>query len=166
MGGTDPQLKGIPVYNFAINIKLFWHTFTCIKLIRWDLAEWLECLTANDEIATVLGSNPTSSDRVESKGRQIKQCWIPYSNKKIQTNLSFMKLLQLSWYLSTNAQLREILQAPTKWIPVAISSDLQRLNPIGLPNKTVSKHTEAYTFLRETHFEYRQAEWGKVSIDN
>jgi hypothetical protein len=33
-----------------------------------DLAEWLECLTANDEIATVLGSIPASFDTVESGG--------------------------------------------------------------------------------------------------
>jgi hypothetical protein len=39
-----------------------------------DLAEWLECLTANVKVATVLGAIPTSSDTVESEGRQMKQC--------------------------------------------------------------------------------------------
>ncbi len=39
---------------------------------------WLERLTANAEVATVLGSIPTSSDKVESEGRQMKQCWIQY----------------------------------------------------------------------------------------
>jgi hypothetical protein len=40
----------------------------------WDLAEWLERLTANAEVATVLGSIPASYDTEGSEGRQIKQC--------------------------------------------------------------------------------------------
>jgi hypothetical protein len=47
----------------------------------WDLAEWLERLAAN---ATVLGSIPASSDTVESEGRQMKQCWIQYIEKKLE----------------------------------------------------------------------------------
>ncbi len=47
-----------------------------IRVGRWDLAEWLENLTANTVIATVLGSFLASSDTVESEGRQMKQCWI------------------------------------------------------------------------------------------
>ncbi len=39
-----------------------------------DLAEWLERLTVNAEVATVLGSIPASSNTVESEVRQIKQC--------------------------------------------------------------------------------------------
>ncbi len=50
--------------------------FVCITL--WDLVEWLERLTANAQVATVLGSIPASSDTLESKGRQMKQCWIKY----------------------------------------------------------------------------------------
>jgi hypothetical protein len=43
----------------------------------WDLAEWLEPLTANAEVATILGSIPASSDKVEYEGRRkMKQCWI------------------------------------------------------------------------------------------
>ncbi len=42
---------------------------------QWDLAEWLERLTANAKVATVLSSIPASSDTVESEGRQMKQCW-------------------------------------------------------------------------------------------
>jgi hypothetical protein len=44
--------------------------------IKWigSIAEWLERLTANSEVATVLGSIPASSDTVESEGRQMKQC--------------------------------------------------------------------------------------------
>ncbi len=38
----------------------------------WDLAEWLERLTTNAEVATALGSVPVSSDTVESEGRQMK----------------------------------------------------------------------------------------------
>jgi hypothetical protein len=35
---------------------------------------WLERLTDNAEVATVLGSISASSDSVESEGRQFKQC--------------------------------------------------------------------------------------------
>ncbi len=49
----------------------------------WDVAEWLERLTALAEVAAVLGSIPASSDIVESEGRQIKQCWTKYIIKKI-----------------------------------------------------------------------------------
>ncbi len=49
----------------------------------WDLAEWLERLTAKAKVATILGSIPSSSDTVESKGRQTKQCWIQYIEKKL-----------------------------------------------------------------------------------
>ncbi len=38
------------------------------------LAEWLERLTANAVVATILGSIPVTSDTVESEGRQMKQC--------------------------------------------------------------------------------------------
>ncbi len=34
----------------------------------------IERLTANPEVATVLGSIPASSDTVESKGWEMKQC--------------------------------------------------------------------------------------------
>jgi hypothetical protein len=47
----------------------------------WDLAEWLERLTVNVAVATVLGSIPASSDTAESEGRQMKQCWISYITK-------------------------------------------------------------------------------------
>jgi hypothetical protein len=46
--------------------------------MRWDVAEWLDRLTDNAKIATVLGSIPASSDTVESEGQQMKQCWIKY----------------------------------------------------------------------------------------
>ncbi len=39
-----------------------------ISISGWDLAEWLERLTANAKVATVLGSIPESSDTVESEG--------------------------------------------------------------------------------------------------
>jgi hypothetical protein len=42
----------------------------------WDLAEWFVRLTANAEVATVLGSNLKSWDTVKPEGRQMKQCWI------------------------------------------------------------------------------------------
>ncbi len=40
--------------------------------------KWLERLTANATVATVLGSIPAASDTVEFEGRQMKQCWIQY----------------------------------------------------------------------------------------
>jgi hypothetical protein len=39
-----------------------------------DIAEWLEPLTGNAKVATVLGSIPTSSDTVQSEGLRMKQC--------------------------------------------------------------------------------------------
>ncbi len=51
-----------------------------------DLADWLERLTANAAVATVMGSISASSDTVESEGRQMKQCWISYIKRKIQKN--------------------------------------------------------------------------------
>ena len=48
----------------------------------WDLAQWLERLTANAEVATVLGLIQAASDTAESKGRQTKQSWIQYIEKK------------------------------------------------------------------------------------
>ncbi len=38
--------------------------------------------TANAEVATVLGSIRASSDTVKSEGRQMKQCWIQFIEKK------------------------------------------------------------------------------------
>jgi hypothetical protein len=53
----------------------------------WDLAVWLERLTANSLITTVLRSIPASLNAVESEGRQMTQYWILYVKiKKIQTN--------------------------------------------------------------------------------
>jgi hypothetical protein len=43
----------------------------------WDLAEWLDRLTANAEVATVLGSMPASSDTVDSgdgRWRSVEYC--------------------------------------------------------------------------------------------
>ncbi len=39
-----------------------------------SIAEWLEGLTANAEVATVLASTPASSDIVASEGWEIKEC--------------------------------------------------------------------------------------------
>jgi len=54
---------------------------------------WLEHLTANAEVATVLGSIPASSDTVESEGRQIKQCWIQYIKDKKSPCKCFQTLI-------------------------------------------------------------------------
>ncbi len=47
-----------------------------------SIAEWLERLTANAVVATVLGSIPATSDTVESEGRQMEQCRISYIKKE------------------------------------------------------------------------------------
>jgi hypothetical protein len=49
----------------------------------WDLAEWLDRLTVNAKVSTVLGWIPASSDAVESDWRQMEQeqCWIKYIKK-------------------------------------------------------------------------------------
>jgi hypothetical protein len=48
-----------------------------------DLTELLEHLAVNAQGAKVLGSIPESSDRVESEGRQMKQCWMKRKIQKI-----------------------------------------------------------------------------------
>ncbi len=48
----------------------------------WDLAYCLERLTASAEVATVQGSITAPFDTVEAEGRQMKQCWIQYIEKK------------------------------------------------------------------------------------
>jgi hypothetical protein len=45
---------------------------SCWRQGGWDLADWLERLTANAPVATVLGSIPASAGTVESEGRQMK----------------------------------------------------------------------------------------------
>jgi hypothetical protein len=78
------------------NISTFENDFTG-NLSEWDLAEWLERLTANAKVATVLiRSHFPAFDTVESEGRQMMQCWIKY--KKIQKspfNKIFKKLFSL-----------------------------------------------------------------------
>jgi len=52
--------------------------FSTIKLFNF----FNLVLTANAPVATVLGSIPASVGTVESEGRQMKQCWILYEQKK------------------------------------------------------------------------------------
>jgi hypothetical protein len=59
-----------------------------------DLAEWLELLTANVNVATVLGSIPAASDFAESEGRQMKQYQTLYMKSDLPGSLyQFLKLL-------------------------------------------------------------------------
>ncbi len=77
------------IYDFAtapfwisLNMRKIWFPFLSVYSKNgWDLAEWLERLTANAPVATVLGSIPASVGTVESEGRQMKQCWILYEQK-------------------------------------------------------------------------------------
>jgi hypothetical protein len=76
-----PQVKHI----YIKRLKIMWMRSSWVY--GWDLTEWLERLTANAEVATGLGSIPTSSDTVESEWRQMKECWIQYiERKKIPKN--------------------------------------------------------------------------------
>ncbi len=45
-----------------------------ISDIRMTSSQWLERLTVNAPVATVLGSIPASGGTVKSEGRQMKQC--------------------------------------------------------------------------------------------
>jgi hypothetical protein len=72
--------------NFPTScILMFLHSFNPGKIMLgtfwppvWDQTEWIERLTANVKVATVLDSIPESSDTVESEERQMNQCWIKF----------------------------------------------------------------------------------------
>ncbi len=53
------------------------------------------------EVPTVLGSIPASSDTVESEGRQMKQCWIQYIEKKKNPKKSPFEVL--AWYFGSGS---------------------------------------------------------------
>ncbi len=80
---TPPTVVSFPVHRLSVmhsSINLcVWDLVVDGRFSYswWDLAEWLERLTANAKVATtVLGSIPESSE--ESEERQMKQCWIKY----------------------------------------------------------------------------------------
>jgi hypothetical protein len=58
-------------YFFRLDRSL--NNSTILSYTGLFLAEWLERLTANAKVATVLGPISASSDTVESEGRQMKQ---------------------------------------------------------------------------------------------
>ncbi len=45
-----------------------------MRWMRSTVAKWLERLTANAKVATVLGSCRAFSDTVESEGQRMKRC--------------------------------------------------------------------------------------------
>jgi hypothetical protein len=74
--------------------------------VQWDPAEWLERLTANAVVATVLGSIPAFSDTVESewaadeavlniehRKKNPKNSPLKYSYMNLCTSLLWEKLL-------------------------------------------------------------------------
>jgi hypothetical protein len=80
------------------------------KLARFhgfDLAEWLERLTANAKVPTVLGSIPASLDTVESKGWQMKRVEYLKNAKRCTFKTVYFKLLlklllysvKISWHV-------------------------------------------------------------------
>jgi len=80
-----------------------------------DLAEWLERLTADAKVATVLGSIPASSDTLESEGRQMKQCWIKYLYKKVEYSVSISKLWAKNNFSIAYVMLTLLLTPYTEW---------------------------------------------------
>ncbi len=71
--GTGQRLRSWCFYRVSYRVIVY-PIFTSGR----DLPKWLERLTADADVATVLGWIPASSDAVESKGRQMKQCWMQY----------------------------------------------------------------------------------------
>jgi len=69
-GGTSSSRRNAERKKVKETMSQYW--------MGWDLAEWLERLTDNAVVATVLRSIPASSTTVESEGRQMKQCWTSY----------------------------------------------------------------------------------------
>ncbi len=64
----------------------------------WDLAEYLQRLTANKKLATVLGLIPASSDTVESERRQMKQFWIKYWKKSKNPPVIDLRGISTNWF--------------------------------------------------------------------
>ncbi len=83
----------IKICRKITNFKYFLHYWMCCKFVSrgWDLAEWLERLTANAKVATVLGSIPASTETMESEGRLWKKC---FKNPKIPLKISLLIILQ------------------------------------------------------------------------
>ena len=71
---TEGDEEGWEYYDDNEVLPDFWQV-RHIRTVRcgWDLAMWLERLTVDARVATVLGSIPASFDTVES-GRKMKQC--------------------------------------------------------------------------------------------
>ncbi len=79
-------------------ISTFYVYFKPGYKLGWDIAEWLERLTANAVVATVLGSVgsiPASSDTLKSEGRQMKQCWISFKNDEKSKKSPFNKCMKI-----------------------------------------------------------------------
>ncbi len=75
-----------------------WNIHKCLIQVSHD-KKWMrsslvvrasgcQCQNRN---STVLDSIPTSSDTVESEGRQIKQCWIQYIEEKKSKKIPLLK---------------------------------------------------------------------------
>jgi hypothetical protein len=88
-----------------------WHRY--LILCGWDLAAWLERLTANAVVATVLGSIPASSDTVVSEGRPMKQCWMSYIKRKNPKISPIHLMFWTFFYFSTGTNYGTLLMS--KW---------------------------------------------------
>jgi hypothetical protein len=115
----------------------------------WDLAVWLERLTANAVVATVLGSIPASSDTVKSKGRQMKQCWIlyiknpknsPFKVFSVLTNVSSSWFIYVDPLLHCLANIKRLallslihsykptpISSPPLWVTISKPADRTRM---------------------------------------
>ncbi len=72
----EDQDKGL--YTCQVYISLMMRSSMWMR----SIAGWLEFLTDNVKVATVLGSISASPDTAESEGRQMKQYLIQYFNNK------------------------------------------------------------------------------------
>ncbi len=74
-------------------------------LCEWDLTEWLERMTTDANIATVLGSIPASSVTINNKkGSTMKQCWIYCRTQNIVITISAYFPIVFSIWIQENSK--------------------------------------------------------------
>ncbi len=126
--GTSLQFLSVPQiweeYHFIwkttyIYIKIV-IGLRCVRINVYPLIYLIITrLTANAEVATVLGSIPASSDTVESERRQMKQCWIQSicrKEKKCTITRSLWIInpgVCLAWILWPSYSLKYLQDIPT-----------------------------------------------------
>jgi len=64
------------IYETDLKVHFEHDKMRSSRVCGWYLAKWLEHLTANAKVATILDSISASSHTVESQRQQMKQCCI------------------------------------------------------------------------------------------